>query len=101
MRTTNKTSKMIVLVPGIALPERMGFLLVDCKPAYHTLRAVRAGHLLRIDYHPPYIQLECSNVEKIVSTAKKRRLRVYRARSHTTITDGIYTVRVYGSRREK
>ena len=87
--------KMIVLVPGIALPEKMGFLLENCRSAYHTMRAVRAGHLLKINYHPPYIQLECINTEKTLSIAKKKRLRIYKAKNHITITDGIYTVRIY------
>lgn len=90
--------RMIVIVPGLAIPEHMSFLLELCKPTKHTKRAIEAGHLLRVDYHPPYIQLECRDVERIVEEALRRRLRVYRGRKHITISDGVYAARVYASR---
>jgi hypothetical protein len=43
------------IAPGIAVPEYMRFLLELCKPVKYTRKAVEAGHLLLIDYHPPYI----------------------------------------------
>ena len=55
--------RFIRLVPGIAVPEYMGFLLELCEPIKHTKRAVDAGHLLPIDYHPPYIQLVCRDID--------------------------------------
>ncbi|MEB3845464.1 MAG: hypothetical protein GSR83_00255 [Desulfurococcales archaeon] len=60
----NKTTpNLLQIVPGIALPENMGFLLRKCKPTRYTKKAVDAGHLLLIDYHPPYIELECMTLK--------------------------------------
>ncbi len=87
--------KMIRLVPGLAVPEYMGFLLEQCKPIKHSSKAIKAGHLLKIDYHPPYLQLQCGDVEKVVEEARRRGLRVYRGKKHITLTDGIYRARIY------
>ncbi len=87
--------RMIRLVPGIAVPEYMGFLLEQCEPVGHTRKAVEAGHLLRIDYHSPYIQLVCRDPGKVVEEARRRGLRVYRGKRHITVTDGIYRARIY------
>lgn len=86
---------MIRLVPGLALPDYMGFLLKMCEPIRHTKLAVEAGNLLRVDYHPPYLQMRCKDVGRVVEEAKRRRLRVYRGKRHITITDTIYKVRIY------
>ncbi len=86
--------RMIRLVPGLAIPEYMGFLLVLCEPVGYARRAVEAGDLLRIDYHPPYLELRCRDVEKTVEEARWR-LRVYRGKNHITITDGTYKARIY------
>ncbi len=88
-------AKMIRLVPGLAVPEYMEFLLELCEPIKYTREAIEAGHLLRIDYHPPYIQLKCMDVEWVVGEARKRGLRVYRGKKHITITDGVYRARIY------
>jgi len=82
--------RMIRLVPGLAIPEYMGFLLELCEPVKHTKRAVEAGHLLRIDYHPPYLQLVCRNVERVIEEARRRRLGVYYGKTHVTIADGVF-----------
>ncbi len=87
--------RLIRLVPGLALPEYMGFLLEYCKPVRHTLKAVEAGGLLYIDYHPPYLQLECRDVNAIIEEAKRRKLRVYHGKRHITVTDGTYRARIY------
>jgi len=87
--------KMIRLVPGLAIPEYMGFLLELCNPIEYTRRAIEAGDLLKVDYHPPYIQLKCRDLETVVLEARRRGLRIYRGKGHVTITDGIYQVRVY------
>ena len=87
--------KFIRIVPGIAVPEYMRFLIENCEPARHTKEAVEKGHLLLIDYHPPYIELECTDIEKIIEKAKRRRLRIYIGKRHITVSDGIYTVRIY------
>ena len=34
---------MIRLVPGLAIPEYMGFLLEHCEPARHTREAIIPG----------------------------------------------------------
>jgi len=47
--------KMIRLVPGLAIPEYMGFLLKYCGPARHTREAIEAEHLLGVDFHLPYL----------------------------------------------
>ena len=86
---------MIVLARGLAIPEYMGFLLEYCEPVRHTKKAVEAGDLLRIDYHPPYLQLSCWDVGKVVEEARKRGLRVYKYKKHVAITDGIYRARIY------
>ena len=86
---------MIRLVPGLAIPEYMGFLLEYCEPVKHTLKAIEAGSLLRIDYHPPYLQLRCRDVEKVVEEARRKGLRVYMGKKHITVTDGVYGVRIY------
>lgn len=90
-----KPPRMIRLVPGLAVPEYMGFLLDLCEPVRYTRKALEAGSLLRIDYHPPYIQLRCRDVEGVVEEARGRGLRVYRGKNHVTITDGIYRARIY------
>ena len=87
--------KMIRLVPGLAVPEYMGFLLELCEPVKHTREAIEAGHLLKIDYHPSYLQLRCWDVDRVVEEARRRRLRVYRGKRHITITDGAYRARIY------
>ena len=87
--------RMIGIVPGLAIPEYMDFILNQCKPIKHTLKAVSAGDLLKIDYHPPYLQLKCTNIEEIIEEARRRGLRIYKGRKHITITDGIYQVRIY------
>jgi len=89
------SSRMIVLVPGIAIPEYMGFLLEYCRPIRHTLEAIKAGHLLKIDYHPPYIELSCRDVDSVIREARRRKLIVYQGKRHITITDGIYSARIY------
>ncbi len=86
---------MIRLVPGLAISECMGFLLEYCEPVKHTREAIEAGHLLRIDYHPPYLQLSCRDVKRVVEEARKHGLRVYQGKHHITITDGVYSVRIY------
>ena len=73
----------------------MGFLLEHCEPVGHTRRAVEAGHLLWIDYHPPYLQFQCRDVKQVVDEARRRGLRVYRGKRHITITDGIYRAKIY------
>jgi hypothetical protein len=90
--------RMIVLVPGLAVPKYMDFLLHHCRPVRQTRKAVEAGHLLLIDHHPPYLQLECEDPEKIIEEARRRGLRVYRGKKHITITDGIYQARIYTRR---
>ncbi len=87
--------RMRRLVPGLAVPEYMGFLLDMCEPVGYTRRAVEAGHILRVDYHPHYIQLWCPDPERAVEEARRRGLRVYRGKRHITVTDGIYQVRIY------
>ncbi len=87
--------RMIRLVPGLAIPDYMGFLLEYCEPVKHTREAVEAGHLLRIDYHPPYLQLVCRDVERVTEEARRRGLRVYKGKRHVTVTDGIYRARIY------
>jgi len=86
---------MVRLVPGLALPEYMAFLLDYCEPTYHTKKAVQAGHLLKIDYHPSYLQLKCEDLEKVIEEAKRKGLRVYRGKHHVTISNGIYSARIY------
>ncbi len=87
--------RMIYLVLGLAVPDYMDFLLEYCEPIGYTRKAVDAGDLLLVDYHPPYLQLRCRDVEKVVEEARKRGLRVYRGRNHITITDGIYKARIH------
>ena len=86
---------MIRLVPGLAVPEYMGFLLEMCEPVKHTREAVRAGHLLRVDYHPPFLQLHCRDVGRVVEEARRRGLSVYRGKRHITVSDGVYRARIY------
>jgi len=86
--------RMIVLARGLAMPDYMGFLLELCEPVGRTREAVEAGDLLRIDYHSPYLQLVCQDVERVVEEARKRKLRVYKGKKHVTITDGIYRARI-------
>ena len=40
--TVKQDSGLIVLVPGLALPRKMGFLLDYCRPVKHTLETIRA-----------------------------------------------------------
>jgi len=87
--------RMVRLVPGLAVPEYMGFLLEHCDPVGHTRKAIEAGDLLKIDYHPPYIQLRCGDAELVVEEARRRGLRVYRGKRHITITDGVFRARIY------
>jgi len=87
--------KMVRIVPGLALPDYMTFLLKYCEPVRYTKKAIEAGHLLLINYHPSYVQLTCREVDKVVKESKKRGLRVYQAKRHITITDGTYRVRIY------
>jgi len=54
-----------------------------------------AGDLLKIEYHPPYIQLRCGDVKLVVEEARRRGLRVYRGKRHITITDGVFRARIY------
>lgn len=93
-------ARMIVIVPGIAVPEYMGFLLDYCRPTGYTRRAVEKGHLLLIDYHPDYVELECSNVGDLARIAREKGLRVYRGKRHVTVTDGVYRVRLYPEGRD-
>ena len=95
MKPEEAQAGMIRLVPGLAVPGYMGFLLEYCEPVKQTKKAVEAGDLLAIDYHPPYLQLHCRDVERVVEEAKRRKLRVYRGKNHITITDGIYRARIY------
>jgi len=87
--------KLVRIVPGIAVPEYMSFLLSLCEPVRYTKKAVEVGHILKIDYHPPYIQLVCRDVERVVEESEKAGLKVYRGRKHITVTDGVYRVRIY------
>jgi len=89
--------KMVRLAKGLAIPDYMGFLLELCEPVGYTREAIKAGDLLKIDYHPPYIQLRCRDIERVVEEARKRKLRVYRGKKHITITDGIYRARITSS----
>ncbi len=87
--------KMTRIVPGLAVPEYMSFLLKFCEPVKHTRRAIEAGNLLKIDYHPPYLQLQCSDIERVIEEARRRGLKVYHGKRHITVTDGIYRARIY------
>ncbi len=87
--------KLVRLARGLAVPDYMAFLLDYCEPVGYTKKAVEAGDLLKINYHPPYIQLGCQDLDRVVEEARKRRLRVYRGKRHVTITDGIYRARIY------
>ncbi len=89
-----KRHKMIRIVPGLALPEYMSFILRYCSPVGYTKKAVEAGHLLKINYHPPYMMFECMDIDKVIEEARVRKLRIYYGKNHITITDGIYKVRV-------
>ncbi len=64
--------RMIYLVLGLAVPDYMDFLLEYCEPIGYTRKAVDAGDLLLVDYHPPYLQLRCRDIEKVVEEARKR-----------------------------
>ncbi|MEM0471746.1 MAG: hypothetical protein QXI22_07010 [Sulfolobales archaeon] len=88
-------SSTIRLVPGIAIPVSMSFLLELCEPVRYTKKAIEAGHLLKIDYHPPYIQFSCKDIDRVIEEARKRGLRIYKAKRWITITDQIYRVRIY------
>ena len=87
--------ELVRLVPGLAVPVHMAFLLELCEPVKWTKKAVEAGHLLKIDYHPHYLQLKCRDLEKVMEEARKRGLRVYKGKRHITVTDGIYSARIY------
>jgi len=87
--------KLVRIVPGIAVPEHMSFLLALCEPTGYTKKAVEAGHLLKIDFHPPYVQLVCWDIDKVVEEARRAGLRIYRGRRHITVTDGVHRARVY------
>ena len=50
---------------------------------------------MRIDYHPPYLQLRCRDVEQVVGEARRRGLRVYKGKQHVMVTDGTYRARIY------
>ncbi len=93
--TVKQGSDLIVLIPGLALPRKMGFLLEYCRPVKHTLEAIRAGHLLKIDHHPPYVQLVCNDLDRVIMEARRKGLRIYRGKRHITITDGVYSARIY------
>jgi len=95
MKQSGGEDKLVRIVPGIAVPEYMSFLLILCEPVKHTRRAVEAGHLLKIDYHPPYIQLICRDVDRVVEEAEKAGLRIYRGKKHITVSDGVYRARIY------
>jgi len=86
---------MIVVTKGIALPDYMGFILELCSPTRHTKKAVEAGGLLNVDYHPPYVEVACGEPEEVVEEARRRGLRVYRGKRHITISDGVYKVRIW------
>lgn len=57
------------------------------------MKAVEARHLLRIDYHTPYVQLECRDIENVIDEARGTSLRVYRGKKHITISNGVYSAR--------
>ncbi len=88
-------TRIVIIVPGLAVPEYMKFILKHCEPIKYTKKAIEAGDLLKIDFHPPYVQVMCKNTEMVIKEALKRGLRVYRGKAHITITDGIYKVRIY------
>ncbi len=87
--------RLVRLVPGLGLPDYMAFLLEQCEPVGYTRKAVEAGHILLVNYHPPYLQLRCPDVERVVEEARRRGLRVYRGRRHVTVTDGSFRARIY------
>lgn len=87
--------RMIRLVPGLAVPEYMDFLLQLCRPVKHTRKAIEAGSLLAIDYHPPYLQLVCNDINRVVEEARRRGLRIRVTKRYITISDGIYSARIY------
>jgi len=91
----HREAKLVRIVPGIAVPEYMSFLLALCEPTGFTKKAIEAGHLLKVDFHPPYVQLVCRNIDKVVEEARRAGLRVYRGRKHITVTDGVYRARIY------
>jgi len=88
-------ARMVRLAPGVALPWYMYRLLEGCRPAGYTRRAVEAGGLLAAEYMPGYLEFECSDPESVAREARRLGLRVYRGRRHLTISDGVYSVRVY------
>jgi len=71
-------------------PEYMSFLLSLCEPVGYIRKVIEAGHILKIDYHPPYLQLVCQDVERVVEEAKRAGPRVYKGRRHITVTYGVY-----------
>ncbi|BES80577.1 hypothetical protein [Pyrodictium abyssi] len=93
-------ARVIELVPGLVLPEYMGFIMERCRPTGYTKKAIDAGDALLVDYLPGYLEFVCSDVEKLAEEAKRRGLRVYKGRSHLTITDGVYPVCIYPAHSE-
>jgi len=69
--------------------------LTYCESTGYTRKAVEAGHILKIDFHPPYIQLICRDIDRVVEEARRVGLRVYRGKKHITVTDGLYRARIY------
>ncbi|OWJ53942.1 hypothetical protein [Pyrodictium delaneyi] len=65
-------ARVIQLVPGLVLPEYMGFIIERCRPTGYTKKAIDAGDALLVDYLPGYLEFVCSDVEKLAEEAKRR-----------------------------
>jgi len=91
-------AKLIRLAKGLAIPEYFKPILKACKYKYagHTKKAIETGNLLKISYMPGHIELTATQQElkEAIQRAKSISLKIYHGKTHTTITDGIYKIKI-------
>ena len=96
MRKANPiNAKLIELAKGLAIPEYFMPIVSRSIVVGHSAKALIAGDLLRVDYHPEYLELTTQDIEGVIEAAKSKGLRIYRGRKHITISDGVYKVRIF------
>jgi len=71
-------ARVIELVPGLVLPEHVGFMMERYRPTGYTKKAIDADDALLADYLLGYLEFVCSDVEKLAEGPRGK------SRSHLT-----------------
>ena len=86
---------MVILAKGLGLPRDMLEPLEGCILVGWSALCVHLGGFAKTPFLPGYIEVICKDYDRIVEEYRRRGYRIYRGKRHTTITDGVWDVRIW------